>query len=294
MKKRLAVMAASALLAVAPIATVTTSIATTQTVSAAEMSSKDLMKDYYDEFDTGSKPMIKLTKKIPYVTAYPGETVRSLSKKRIKDVTSNYGHINKMVSLNVYKTNDDGRPDFSTLLKKDQKLKSGENYVAALGFYLGGLSPHDDDTMYYYAGQYSPKDDLSSEDAYAGINFGDSGIDEPAILLVPVHVTGAKPASTSFSAKGYVNTRKRNSRVRTYTSTGSFSKHYVYGHHTYRLNQKKNISGLGLCYKIYGKNQWIPASKLSLRQMMGRDALYGHSFHRLRYSLIKENKYKRK
>lgn len=46
MKKRLAVMAASALLAVAPIATVTTSIATTQTVSAAEMSPSQLMHNH--------------------------------------------------------------------------------------------------------------------------------------------------------------------------------------------------------------------------------------------------------
>ena len=84
-------------------------------------------------------------------------------------------------------------------------------------------------------------------------------------MLVPVHVDGTKPVSTSISARGYVNTRKRNSKFRTYTSTGKFSKHYVYGHHTYRLNQKKNINGLGVCYKIYGKNQWIPASKLSLR-----------------------------
>lgn len=260
MKKRLAVMAASALLAVAPIATVTTSIATTQTASAAEMSSKDLMKDYYDSYDSDN-PLIKLTKKTPYLTAYPGETVGSLSKKRVKDVTSNYGHVSAMTSMNVYKANDDGRPDFSEILKGGQSLKSGQNYVAALKFTLSGFPRKGEyGYIYQYGYDFDGTHDLHN-DGWASA--GQEAID--VTLLVPVHVTGAKPASTSFSAKGYVNTRKRNSRVRTYTSTGSFSKHYVYGHHTYRLNQKKNISGLGLCYKIYGKNQWIPASKLSLR-----------------------------
>ncbi|KRM33954.1 hypothetical protein FC44_GL000633 [Lactobacillus intestinalis DSM 6629] len=261
MKKRLAVMAASALLAVAPIATVTTSIATTQTVSAAEMSSKDLMKDYYDSSDTENEfyTLIKLTKKTPYLTAYPGETVASLSKKRVKDVTSNYGHVSKLTSMSVYNADDEGRPDFGQVLKWKQSLKSGHSYVAALRFTLGGI-PRKGNYIYVSQNPYLPESELIT-DAFASAQEGADDV----ILLVPVHVTETKPASASFSAKGYVNTIKRNSRVRTYTSTGRFSKHYIYGHHTYRLNQKKNINGLGLCYKIYGKNQWIPAGKLSLR-----------------------------
>ena len=260
MKKRLAIMAASALLAVAPIATVTTNIATTQTVKAAEMSPSQLMQDYYNSY-TGDDLFVKLTKKTPYLTAYPGQTVSSLSKKQVKDVTSNYGHVSKMTSMDVYKANDEGRPDFSQRLKKGQSLQSGQSYVAALRFTLSGFPDKKDNPEYTYFRQanYNPEDDLSDMVTYPGQEADD------ATLLVPVHVDGTKPASTKISAKGYVNTRKRNSRVRTYTSTGRFSKHYVYGHHTYRLNQKKNISGLGLCYKIYGKNQWIPASKLSLR-----------------------------
>lgn len=260
MKKRLAVMAASALLAVAPIATVTTSIATTHTASAAEMSPSQLMHDYYESYD-GRNLLVKLTKKTPYLTAYPGETVNSLSKKRVKDITSNYGHVSKMTSMDVYKATDEGRPDFGERLKKGQSLKSGQSYVAALRFTMSGFSD-DEEANYAYFEQsaYEPEEDLRDGSTFPGY------IAEDVTLLVPVHVDGTKPASTSISAKGYVNTRKRNSKVRTYTSTGKFSKHYVYGHHTYRLNQKKNIDGLGLCYKIYGKNQWIPASKLSLRQ----------------------------
>ena len=260
MKKRLAVMAASTLLAVAPIATVITSIATTQTVSAAEMSPSQLMHDYYESYD-GYYPLIKLTKKTPYLTAYPGQTVNSLSKKQIKDITSNYGHVSKMTSMDVYKANDEGRPDFGRVLKKNFALKFGENYVAALRFDMSGFpEKYADDKLYAYFEQSPSNSDLEQDAVYIRDTADD------VTLLVPVHVDGTKPASTSISAKGYVNTRKRNSKVRTYTSTGKFSKHYVYGHHTYRLNQKKNIDGLGLCYKIYGKNQWIPASKLSLRQ----------------------------
>lgn len=258
MKKRLAVMAASALLAVAPIATVTTSIATTQTASAAEMSPSQLMHDYYESYDRGNL-LVKLTKKTPYLTAYPGETVNSLSKKRVKDITSNYGHVSKMTSMDVYKANDEGRPDFGERLKKGQSLKSGQSYVAALRFTMSGFSDEGGNYAYFEQPVYEREEDLRDGSTFPGY------IAEDVTLLVPIHVDGTKPASTSISAKGYVNTRKRNSKVRTYTSTGKFSKHYVYGHHTYRLNQKKNISGLGLCYKIYGKNQWIPASKLSLR-----------------------------
>lgn len=260
MKKHLVIMAASALLAVAPIATVTTNIATTQTAKAAEMSPSQLMQDYYNSYD-GDDLLVKLTKKTPYLTAYPGQTVSSLSKKQVKDVTANYGHVSRMTSMDVYKANDEGRPDFGQRLKKGQSLQSGGSYVAALRFAMSGFPGKDDNQEYEYFWQneYEPEDDLDSFYVYAGDTADD------VTLLVPVHVDGTKPTSNSFNARGYVNTHKRNSKVRTYTSIGKFSKHYVYGHHTYHLNQKKTINGLGVCYKIYGKNQWIPASKLSLR-----------------------------
>lgn len=261
MKKHLVIMAASALLAVAPIATLTANIATTQTTKAAEMSPSQLMQDYYNSYD-GDDLLVKLTKKTPYLTAYPGQTVSSLSKKQVKDVTANYGHVSRMTSMDVYKANDEGRPDFGQRLKKGQSLQSGGSYVAALRFDMSGFPGKDDDQEYAYFSQWyiTPENDLTSD---GGVYAGNTADD--VTLLVPVHVDGTKPASSSINARGYVNTRKRNSKVRTYTSTGKFSKHYVYGHHTYRLNQKKNINGLGVCYKIYGKNQWIPASKLSLR-----------------------------
>lgn len=111
------------------------------------------------------------------------------------------------------------------------------------------------------------KTDLDGE---LNSEFGSPTSDESSIPVIKAHfVVGskkvAKKSSTvKVSKKGYVDVR-RNKKVRTYTSTGKFSKHYVYGHHTYKLNRKKHIKGHGICYKIYGKNQWIPAKYLDLR-----------------------------
>ena len=43
------------------------------------------MQDYYNSYD-GDDLLVKLTKKTPYLTAYPGQTVSSLSKKQVKDM----------------------------------------------------------------------------------------------------------------------------------------------------------------------------------------------------------------
>lgn len=79
---------------------------------------------------------------------------------------------------------------------------------------------------------------------------------------------GGTPSSDEPSCpviKAHFVVGSKNRRVRTYTSIGRFSKHYVYGHHTYKVNSKKHVRRHGTCYKIYGKNQWIPAKYLRLR-----------------------------
>ena len=99
---------------------------------------------------------------------------------------------------------------------------------------------------------------------------GTPSSDEPSCPVIKAHfVVGSKKKAVKKSkAKSYrrvyVKVRK-NRRVRTYTSSGRFSKHYVYGHHTYKVNSKKHVRRHGTCYKIYGKNQWIPAKYLRLR-----------------------------
>lgn len=265
MKKRYLSVVAAALLAVSPVAAGVVGLTNppTEVKAATSLTSDQLMKDYYDsaEAELDGDRLLKLTKTTPYLTAYTGQTVASLAKERIKDVTSNYGHVSSKLDTFIYPANDDGRPEFNSILSKNKTLKKNENYVAALRFEVSAIPPipHPGyDTEYAY---YSIDSDGKSE-----LNKNRTGQDYAVVaILVPVHVNGTKSASTTFSARGYVNTRKRNSKVRTYTSTGKFSKHYVYGQHTYRLNQKKNIKGQGLCYKISGKNQWIQSKYILFR-----------------------------
>lgn len=264
-KAKILSLAAVALLAVAPVATTVTSLSTVQVAQAAELTPDQLMKPYYDSYD-GDNLVIKLNKKTPFLSAYNGQTVASLERKGISDVTSNYGHVSKLDSLSVYKAFDNGRPDFGKRIKKGQKLNQNENYVAALRFELNSLKSYDDDEdEYTYFGQdsYDYDEDLTTESDCPD----DSS---PITLLVPVHVNPA-PAETPVHvnpapAKTYASIKaRRNHKVRTYTSSGKFSRHYVYGKRTYRVNSKKKIKHRGTCYKLYGKNQWIPKKYVSIR-----------------------------
>lgn len=262
-KAKILSLAAVALLAVAPVATTVTSLSTVQVAQAAELTPDQLMKPYYDSYD-GDNLVIKLNKKTPFLSAYNGQTVASLERKGISDVTSNYGHVSKLDSLSVYKAFDNGRPDFGKRIKEGQKLNQNENYVAALRFELNSLKSYDDDEgAYTYFGQDSLDsydEDLTSAEASNWDGTYDGPDNEfPIILLVPVHVNPA-PAKTYASIKA-----RRNHKVRTYTSSGKFSRHYVYGKRTYRVNSKKKIKHRGTCYKLYGKNQWIPKKYVSIR-----------------------------
>ncbi|GAA2953405.1 hypothetical protein GCM10019995_05350 [Lactobacillus kefiranofaciens subsp. kefirgranum] len=267
-KTKILSLAAVALLAVAPVATTVTSLSTVQVAQAAELTPDQLMKPYYDSYD-GDDPVIKLNKKTPFLSAYNGQTVASLERKGISDVTSNYGHVSKLDSLSVYKAFDNGRPDFGKRIKKVQKLNQNENYVAALRFEINSLKSYGGEVdEYTYFSQDNFDEDLTSEQDYDGDNgFYD---DSPIILLVPVHVNPA-PAETPVHvnpapAKTYASIKaRRNHKVRTYTSSGKFSRHYVYGKLTYRVNSKKKIKHRGTCYKLYGKNQWIPKKYVSIR-----------------------------
>ncbi|MCT3404257.1 hypothetical protein [Lactobacillus helveticus] len=261
-KAKILSLAAVALLAVAPVATTVTSLSTVQVAQAAELTPDQLMQSYYDSYD-GNDRVIKLNKKTPFLSAYNGQTVASLKRKGISDVTSNYGHVSKLDSLSVYKAFDNGRPDFGKRIKEDQKLNQNENYVAALRFKLNSVKPYvnddgyDEDEYTYFSQEHHDFDeDLTSDYTFVGWGIDD---DSPITLLVPVHVNPA-PAETYASIKA-----RRNHKVRTYTSSGKFSRHYVYGKRTYRVNSKKKIKHRGTCYKLYGKNQWIPAKYLDLR-----------------------------
>lgn len=253
MKKRnLLTLVSAALLASAPIVPVVMSVNSVQTVKADTLTPSELMESYYKSYTQGD-PLVKLSKKTPYITAYAGETVNSLVKRRIKDVTSNYGRVSKLTQFNVYKAFDNGTPDFDAQVKGDSKINANGNYVAVLSFSLTGLNV---DEIYIAFQQRDPKSDLDWLDVY-------NNEDNAASILVPLNVQPAS-AKLSTSIKGYIKA-KRNHKVRTYTSTGRFSHRYVYGHYTYKFSTKKYIKKRGTCYKLSGKNQYVPASKVTLK-----------------------------
>lgn len=72
-------------------------------------------------------------------------------------------------------------------------------------------------------------------------------------------ITATKKINVKAVVKG-----KKNHKVRTYSSMGKLSRHYVYGQRTYKFTAKKEIKGRTY-YKVSGKNEWVPASKLTLK-----------------------------
>lgn len=285
-KKRYLTVITAALLAVSPV--VASSVFTGQpTVKAAtQLTSDQLMAPYYRDYESNDDayPLLKVTKATPYFTVYAGETVGQLEAKRITDLKVNYGDIVGADVTEVYKTFDDGRPDFgdNSFMYEEDKFEAGKNYVAVVE-----------------AAVTNVPDMPNEDDSYAGFTDEDFGVsDNPTVdtshpaVLIPIHVTAA-PASTSTkkssnattssnasktttskttkkiskkssTKKAYVKVRK-NHKVRTYTSRGKFSKYYVYGHHTYKVTSKKRIKGHGYCWKLSGKNQYVPAKYVKVR-----------------------------
>lgn len=133
---------------------------------------------------------------------------------------------------------------------------SRKNYVALLSYDIENVNKDYDSYCMY---QLDTDTDLVSIEFYE---------ESSASLLVPVKVepASAKPKSKNKTNKSkkkdaYVKVRK-NHRVRTYTSRGKFSKHYVYGH---KVTSKKHIKGHGTCWKLSGKNKYVPAKYVKVR-----------------------------
>ena len=250
-KKNLLTLVSAALLASAPIVPVVMSLNSVQAVKADTLTPDELMESYYKSYDN-EYPLVKLSKKTPYITAYAGETVDSLVKRRIKDVTSNYGHVSKLTQFNVYKAYDNGTPDFGAQVKGGSKINANGNYVAVLSFSLTGLK---ESNTYHGFSQHLWGSSSDLTDSWVDNN------DNDVSILVPLNV---QPASVKPSTKGYINVR-RNHKVRTYTSTGRFSHHYVYGHYTYKFSTEKYIKKRGTCYKLSGKNQYVPAKYVNIK-----------------------------
>lgn len=78
-----------------------------------------------------------------------------------------------------------------------------------------------------------------------------------------VKVVNTMTEARKVNVRAIVKGRK-NQKVRTYSSTGKFTHHYVYGKRSYKFTSKKNIKGKTY-YKLSGKNVWVLVSKLILK-----------------------------
>ncbi|MGQ5709175.1 SLAP domain-containing protein [Lactobacillus sp. PSON] len=79
-----------------------------------------------------------------------------------------------------------------------------------------------------------------------------------------VKVSNAKLTTDAVHLTATIKAKK-DSKVKTYARSGKLNKHYVLGKKSYKFNEKLTINGKTY-YKIAGKNDWIPASKLNLKK----------------------------
>lgn len=209
------------------------------------------------------KPTLWLTKKTPYLVAKNGETVKSLIKHPIRDVTSNKGKVTKLEGIAIYHNMDNGDPDYTKAMSKSAHFKAGQGYSAVLTFAVKNAD------KFERLVQVEPfeYDDHYISDLESSYQVPEVSIDDCASIVVPIKVTSSsvkvQSSVSKVNLRGYVK-GKKNSKVKTYTAAGKATKHYIYGKHTYKLNQKKTIKGKTY-YKISGKSYWIPATKLVLK-----------------------------
>lgn len=256
MKKKYLGLVAATLLGVTPLTSVIANNVHPTIVQAAD-----------DENDQTATLWLK--KKTPYLVAKNGESVEALIKRPIRDVTSNVSKVTNMIGISVYHNMDNGDPDYTKAMSTHDTLRKGNSYSAVITFNVkhgGNYSRLLQNIDNRYSDHYQVN--LQDEDQIPTViapGEGWSDNENAASIIVPIKVENNKPASSvkKVSLKGYVKGRK-NAKVRTYTSTGKTARTKVYGHHTYKLNQKKTIKGKTY-YKVYGKSYWIRASNLVIK-----------------------------
>ena len=258
MKKKYLGLVAAAMLGVTPVVGVVTHSAHSNMVQAAD-----------DETAT-----LWLKKKTPYITANNGETVGTVALRPVRDVTSNISKVTKMLGISIYPNMDNGEPDYTEALSVNTPLRKGKSYSAVLTFNVkngshysrllqnGIFGRYVGDTWSLYA--YGTGNiDAPEPQIFSGDNIDlHSDLKNAASIVVPIKIKN-NSSVIKVSLKGYVK-GKKNAKVKTYTSTGKTTKTKVYGHHTYKLNQKKSIKGKTY-YKVYGKSYWIRATNLVIK-----------------------------
>lgn len=254
MKKKYLGLVAAALLGVTPVAGVVASNIHPNIVQAAD-----------DDDDQTATLWLK--KKTPYLVAKNGESVEAFIKRPVRDVTSNVSKVTNMIGIAVYHNMDNGDPDYTEAMSTKDTLRKGNSYSAVLTFNVkngGNYSRLLQNIDSRYSNHYQV--DLQDEDQIPTVVAPGDGWyeNENAVsIVVPIKVESNTSSVKKVNLKGYVK-GKKNAKVKTYTSTGKTTKTKVYGHHTYKLNQKKTIKGKTY-YKVYGKSYWIRASNLVIK-----------------------------
>lgn len=171
------------------------------------------------------------------------------------DLKSNHGHISSFDDPTAYilPRFNDGHSQYETSVKK---LDYSDDYNMILYVGVSGLDQNKDyaftsEGLYFNSepAWYTTKDNLNMSNGTINlVNFE-----------MPVHFVNYYP-TRKVTIKA-----KKNKKIRTYTSTGKFSKKYVYGKHNYKVTSYKKIKNHGTCYKLSGKNQYIPKKYLKFR-----------------------------
>lgn len=267
-KKYIGLMGA-ALLAIATISSNSSSVkaaATTETHSAlvkVDENTHELNKLLYENESWGEDypdpSAIKIEfKHIPTlkITKSTLNNPTSLTKK-LKKVASNYGTIKSydVFLTDVYKKDTKGK----LVPTEVKKLRAGDKGEVAIVANLKNLNPG---TKYTFLDLSWPGDDMiwTSERASEKGTLSDSAY---PVVRIPFQIKSSSKTSKinkHISIKG-----KANHKVKTYNSNGKALKKYVYANHTYKVNRKKTIHGKTY-YKIYGKNQWVPSNKVTLKK----------------------------
>lgn len=253
MKLKKFLVAALAAISIVGIGTVSASIAPNHQVQAAKLLSSDqIMNYYYKRYDGDGEPIMKLTKKKPYLTAYDDEKAGKVVKQRITGITSNFGTLTKLAGVRIYPARNNGKINVDAQLGKNTKLSAFKNYYAVIEY---DFKYQNNGKLYAYPYQLS-----TIEDFYVQAT-DDPESEEPIALIVPIKFV-AYPKRNYKNA--YVKV-KNNHLVRTYTSKGKFSRDYVYGHHIYKVSSKKKIKGHSYCWKMLRKNRYIPAKYVQVK-----------------------------
>lgn len=237
-ERRYLTLLTAALLAVAPVATTATTLATHVGVVKADSG----------ELDSDA---IKLTASLrkPVLHLQPGDSWDDA--KLAANIKLNHGKA-QYLSDSTYKRKKNGRMDWNNPVSETE-LKNGDEGVVVLTYVANGLKSNTD---YTYLSQVDDSGNLAwvTETTYGG---GDTSYDGQPAVKMPFIVGSKRKATKRNYRVGTIDASS--SRVRTYNSHGRFNHHYVYDQSNYKFNQKKVIKGKAY-YKLYGRNSYVRAN----------------------------------